>query len=138
MEYKVWHFLLTTQTPFVQHDESGKSKLHLCFIRCTFAEGCRYEANDATHDYRIPDFSSHFSGRVAIQFSTVGKEKTTVLQDLRKICMPQASLSDEAWEKLMLSDENNKQHIREAIVAMERNNQSNYWEALGKVECPDM
>ncbi|EQB1155335.1 hypothetical protein ACYB4V_000991, partial [Shigella flexneri] len=22
--------------------------------------------------------------------------------------------------------------------AMERNNQSNYWEALGKVECPDM
>ncbi|MGP0756935.1 hypothetical protein ACAG19_32935, partial [Escherichia coli] len=23
-------------------------------------------------------------------------------------------------------------------VAMERNNQSNYWEALGKVECPDM
>ena len=103
MEYKVWHFLLTTQTPFVQHDESGKSKLHLCFIRCTFAEGCR-----------------------------------TVLQDLRKICTPQASLSDEAWEKLMLSDENNKQHIREAIVAMERNNQSNYWEALGKVECPDM
>jgi len=66
------------------------------------------------------------------------KEKTTVLQDLRKICTPQASLSDEAWEKLMLSDENNKQHIREAIVAMERNNQSNYWEALGKVECQDM
>ena len=66
------------------------------------------------------------------------KEKTTVLQDLRKICTPQASLSDEAWENLMLSDENNKQHIREAIVAMERNNQSNYWEALGKVECPDM
>ncbi|EOB5473250.1 YicS family protein, partial [Shigella flexneri] len=54
------------------------------------------------------------------------------------ICTPHASLSDEAWEKLMLSDENNKQHIREAIVAMERNNQSNYWEALGKVECPDM
>ncbi|EGI0735676.1 hypothetical protein IF221_002280 [Escherichia coli] len=66
------------------------------------------------------------------------KEKTTVLQDLRKICTPQASLSDEAWEKLILSDENNKQHIHEAIVAMERNNQSNYWEALGKVECPDM
>lgn len=75
MEYKVWHFLLTTHTPFVQHDESGKSKLHLCFIRCTFAEGCRYEANDATHDYHIPDFSSHFSSRVAIQFPTVGKRE---------------------------------------------------------------
>lgn len=38
----------------------------------------------------------------------------------------------------MLSDENNKQHIREAIVAMERNNQNSSLEALGKVECPDM
>ena len=116
MEYKVWHFLLTTQTPFVQHDESGKSKLHLCFIRCT----------------AISQAESPFSSLQS------AKEKTTVLQDLRKICTPQASLSDEAWEKLMLSDESNKQHIREAIVAMERNNQSNYWEALGKVECPDM
>jgi hypothetical protein len=24
------------------------------------------------------------------------------------------------------------------LLAMERNNQNNYWEALGKVECPDM
>ena len=109
MEYKVWHFLLTTQTPFVQHDESGKSKLHLCFIRCTFAEGCRYEANDATHDYRIPEFFQPIS-QAESPFSSLqsAKEKTTVLQDLRKICTPQASLSDEAWEKLMLSDENNK------------------------------
>lgn len=138
MEYKVWHFLLTTQTPFVQHDESGKSKLHLCFIRCTFAEGCRYEANDATHDYRILIFPAISQAESPFSSLQSAKEKTTVLQDLRKICTPQASLSDEAWEKLMLSDENNKQHIREAIVAMERNNQSNYWEALGKVECPDM
>ncbi|BED93619.1 MULTISPECIES: YicS family protein [Escherichia] len=65
-------------------------------------------------------------------------EKKTVLADLRKICTPQASISEEAWEKMMLSDESNQQHIREAIVAMERNNQNNYWEALGKVECPDM
>ena len=65
-------------------------------------------------------------------------EKKTVSADLRKICTPQASISEEAWEKMMLSDESNQQHIREAIVAMERNNQNNYWEALGKVECPDM
>ena len=65
-------------------------------------------------------------------------EKKAVLADLRKICTPQASISDEAWEKIMLSDESNQQHIREAIVAMEHNNQNNYWEALGKVECPDM
>lgn len=83
-------------------------------------------------------YAVHRIRRVAFSSLQSAKEKTTVLQDLRKICTPQASLSDEAWEKLMLSDENNKQHIREAIVAMERNNQSNYWEALGKVECPDM
>ena len=130
MEYKVWHFLLTTQTPFVQHDESGKSKLHLCFIRCTFAMLLMI-----TVFLTFPAISQAESPFSSLQSA---KEKTTVLQDLRKICTPQASLSDEAWEKLMLSDENNKQHIREAIVAMERNNQSNYWEALGKVECPDM
>ena len=74
------------------------------------------------------------------QFSSLqsANEKKTVLADLRKICTPQASISEEAWEKMMLSDESNQQHIREAIVAMERNNQNNYWEALGKVECPDM
>lgn len=138
MEYKVWHFLLTTQTPFVQHDESGKSKLHLCFIRCTFAEGSAMKPTMLlmiTVFLIFPAISQAESPFSSLQSA---KEKTTVLQDLRKICTPQASLSDEAWEKLMLSDENNKQHIREAIVAMERNNQSNYWEALGKVECPDM
>lgn len=65
-------------------------------------------------------------------------EKSTVLKELRKMCTPQASLSDEAWEKMIMSNESNQQHIREAIVAIERNNQNNYWEALGKVECPDM
>lgn len=65
-------------------------------------------------------------------------EKNVVLKDLRKICAPQDSPSDKAWEKIILGNEANQQHIREAIVAMERNNQTNYWEALGKVECPDM
>lgn len=65
-------------------------------------------------------------------------EKNTILKDLRKICTPQGSPSDEAWEKTIMANEGNQQHVREAIVAMERNNQNNYWEALGKVECPDM
>lgn len=134
MEYKVWHFLLTTQTPFVQHDESGKSKLHLSHLQ-------KVAAMKPTMLLMITVFLIFPAiSQAESPFSSLqsAKEKTTVLQDLRKICTPQASLSDEAWEKLMLSDENNKQHIREAIVAMERNNQSNYWEALGKVECPDM
>ena len=65
-------------------------------------------------------------------------EKNTILKDLRKICTPQGSPSDEAWEKTIMANEGNQQHIREAVLAMERNNQSHYWEALGKVECPDM
>lgn len=65
-------------------------------------------------------------------------EKNTILKDLRKLCSPKGSPSDDAWEKTIMSTEGNQLHIREAIVAMERNNQNNYWEALGKVECPDM
>ncbi|WP_432759185.1 YicS family protein [Escherichia coli] len=98
--------------------------------------GCDQSSSDAKHiKVGVINGAEQDVAEVA---KKVAKEKTTVLQDLRKICTPQASLSDEAWEKLMLSDESNKQHIREAIVAMERNNQNNYWEALGKVECPDM
>lgn len=65
-------------------------------------------------------------------------EKNTVLKDLRKICTPQGSPSDEVWEKTIMADTRNQQHIREAILAIQRNNQNNYWEALGKVECPDL
>lgn len=65
-------------------------------------------------------------------------EKNTLLKDLRKLCSPKGSPSDEAWEKTLLSKEGNQAPIREAKVALERNNPNNYWEALGKVECPDM
>ncbi len=138
MEYKVWHFLLTTQTPFVQHDESGKANYTYASFDAHLQKVAAMKPTMLlmiTVFLIFPAISQAESPFSSLQSA---KEKTTVLQDLRKICTPQASLSDEAWEKLMLSDENNKQHIREAIVAMERNNQSNYWEALGKVECPDM
>ena len=65
-------------------------------------------------------------------------EKNTVMKDLRKICTPQGSPSDEVWEKTIMADTRNQQYIREAILAIQRNNQNNYWEALGKVECPDL
>ena len=65
-------------------------------------------------------------------------EKNTVLKDLRKICTPQGSPSDDVWEKKIMSDTRNQQHIREAILEKQRNNQNNYREALGKVESPDL
>lgn len=138
MEYKVWHFLLTRK--------------HLSYSMMRAAKANYTYASFDAHLQKVAAMKPTMLLMITVflifpaisqaesPFSSLqsAKEKTTVLQDLRKICTPQASLSDEAWEKLMLSDENNKQHIREAIVAMERNNQSNYWEALGKVECPDM
>lgn len=63
--------------------------------------------------------------------------KNTILKDLRKMCTPKGALTDEARRKIMAS-EGNQQHIREAMIAIERNNQHNYWQALGKVECPEM
>ena len=32
-----------------------------------------------------------------------------------------------------MADTRNQQHIREAILAIQRNNQNNYWEALAKL-----
>ena len=99
MEYKVWHFLLTTQTPFVQHDESGQKQTTLMLHLDAHLQ--KVAAMKPTMLLMITVFlifPAIFSGRVAIQFSTVGKRETTVLQDLRKICTPQASLSDEAWK----------------------------------------
>ncbi len=39
-----------------------------------------YEANDATHDYRIPDFPSHFQAESPFSSLQSAKEKSTVLQ----------------------------------------------------------
>ncbi|EBM2020331.1 hypothetical protein DVL71_24655, partial [Salmonella enterica] len=50
-------------------------------------------------------------------------EKTTILKDLRKMCTPKGALTDEAWEKKIMASEGNQQHIREAMIAIERNNQ---------------
>lgn len=138
MEYKVWHFLLTTQTPSYSMMRAAKANYTYASFDAHLQKVAAMKPTMLlmiTVFLIFPAISQAESPFSSLQSA---KEKTTVLQDLRKICTPQASLSDEAWEKLMLSDENNKQHIREAIVAMERNNQSNYWEALGKVECPDM
>ena len=43
-------------------------------------------------------------------------EKNTVLKDLRKICTPQGSPSDDVWEKTIMSDTRNQQHIREGFL----------------------
>lgn len=66
------------------------------------------------------------------------QQKQKVLLDVKKACPPQKNMSDDAWVNKILSSEANKNHIREATVALDRNNQQNYWDAVGKVECSDM
>ena len=65
---------------------------------------------------------------------------TTLLLIFTFFAMPGIVYAESPFSSLQSAKEKTTvlQDIREAIVAMERNNQSNYWEALGKVECPDM
>ncbi|EFC6638260.1 hypothetical protein FC565_02465 [Escherichia coli] len=65
---------------------------------------------------------------------------TTLLLIFTFFAMPGIVYAESPFSSLQSAKEKTTvlQDLREAIVAMERNNQSNYWEALGKVECPDM
>ncbi|MCT4706346.1 hypothetical protein MUA04_23285 [Enterobacteriaceae bacterium H11S18] len=67
-----------------------------------------------------------------------GQNKLQILGDLKKICHTQKPMTDEALANKILSSDENKSHVRDARIALERNNQQNYWDALGKVECPEM
>ncbi|MGB7799590.1 YicS family protein [Buttiauxella sp.] len=67
-----------------------------------------------------------------------GKYKQQITADLKKTCHPQKKMSDEAWGNKILANEDNKLLIRDARIALERNNEKNYWDAISKVECPEM
>ncbi|AYN27379.1 MULTISPECIES: YicS family protein [Buttiauxella] len=67
-----------------------------------------------------------------------GKYKQQITADLKKTCHPQKKMTDEAWGNKILANEDNKMYIRDARIALERNNEKNYWEAISKVECPEM
>ncbi|WBM69856.1 hypothetical protein OH773_17070 [Buttiauxella sp. WJP83] len=67
-----------------------------------------------------------------------GKYKQQITADLKKTCHPQKKMSDDDWANKILSNEENKRYIRDARIALERNNEKNYWDAISKVECPEM
>ena len=67
-----------------------------------------------------------------------GIYKQQIIGDLKKACHPQKKMTDDAWGNKILANENNKLYLRDARIALERNNEKNYWEAIGKVECPEM
>lgn len=61
--------------------------------------------------------------------------KQLVLKDVKKACAPQRKQSETEWQKMILSSEANRLLMRNALLAVERNNQEAYWEAVSKMDC---
>jgi hypothetical protein len=66
------------------------------------------------------------------------QQKQQVMKDIRKACTPKQNLSDNDFANKILASEDNKRRVRDATLALERNNEKNYWDAIGKVQCPDL
>ncbi|WP_330984645.1 MULTISPECIES: YicS family protein [Enterobacterales] len=65
-------------------------------------------------------------------------QKQQVMKDVKKTCTPSKTMSDTDFGNKILANEENKMHVRDATIALERNNQKNYWDAIGQIQCPDM
>lgn len=66
------------------------------------------------------------------------QQKQQVMKDVKKTCTPNKTMSDNEFGNKILANEENKMHVRDATIALERNNQKNYWDAIGQIQCPDM
>ncbi|MDX6019184.1 YicS family protein [Scandinavium sp. V105_16] len=66
------------------------------------------------------------------------QQKLQVMKDVKKTCTPSKNLSETDFANKILANEDNKRHVRDATLAMERNNQKNYWDAIGQIQCPDL
>jgi hypothetical protein len=66
------------------------------------------------------------------------QQKLQVMKDVKKTCTPDPSMSETDFANKILANEDNKRHVRDATLAMERSNQKNYWDAIGQIQCPDM
>lgn len=66
------------------------------------------------------------------------QQKQQVMKDVKKTCTPKASMSDADFGNKILSSADNKRHVQDATIALDRNNQKNYWDAIAQIQCPDM
>ncbi|MCT4700393.1 hypothetical protein MUA02_20960 [Enterobacteriaceae bacterium H20N1] len=82
--------------------------------------------------------SASAAAESAFQSLQFEQHKQQVMTELKKVCHQPKGMTDTAWANSILSSEDNQRHVREATVAIERNNTQNYWDAIGKVECPEM
>jgi hypothetical protein len=61
--------------------------------------------------------------------------KQLILKDVKKACAPQRKQSESEWQAMIMSSEANKLLMRNAILAVERNNQEAYWDAVSRMDC---
>ncbi|MDK6951428.1 YicS family protein, partial [Klebsiella pneumoniae] len=64
------------------------------------------------------------------------QQKQQVLKAVKEKCAPASHLSDNDFANKVLATDGNKNAVREATLAKERNNQKSYQAAIDKIVCP--
>ena len=64
------------------------------------------------------------------------QQKQQVLKAVEEKCAPASHLSDNDFANKVLATDGNKNAVREATLAKERNNQKSYQAAIDKIVCP--
>ncbi|MGG2076292.1 YicS family protein [Lelliottia nimipressuralis] len=54
------------------------------------------------------------------------------MKDIKKVCSPQGKQTDKEWQAMIMSSEANKLLVKNAVLAMERDNLDNYWKPSAK------
>lgn len=64
------------------------------------------------------------------------QQKRQVIEDVKKNCAPAGAITDDQFANLVLASEENKLRVREATLALERNDAQRYAAAIKQVPCP--
>lgn len=83
----------------------------------------------------IPGVTFAKSGLDGLEF---GANKQQLVRDTKEKCQPKQKISDDAWANKILASEDNQYAIRNAKVALEKNNQKDYKNAISKITCPPL
>ena len=75
-------------------------------------------------------------GRITAAKPAVRAAKQQVLKAVKEKCAPASHLSDNDFANKVLATDGNKNAVREATLAKERNNQKSYRAAIDKIVCP--
>lgn len=75
-------------------------------------------------------------GRITAAKPAVRAAKTAGAQSGEGKCAPASHLSDNDFANKVLATDGNKNAVREATLAKERNNQKSYQAAIDKIVCP--